>query len=133
MKNSIRHAILKSDVAHLKMEEFGKIDTFMILVAYCLKRLTFTFQIIKCPHVWKNLRCQNLLWLHYKYLKYWIQKIHFELGHPVKTLLLSRNFRENDFRFIPFCWQHFKIDGFFVRLTRICNLTRFSAKLTKIC
>ena len=74
---------MKSDVPHLKMKEFGKIDTFMILVAYCLKRLTFTFQIIKCPHVWKNLRYQNLLWLHYKYLKYWIQKIHFELGHPV--------------------------------------------------
>ena len=41
-------------------------------------------QNIKCPHVWKNLRYQNQLWLHYKYLKYWIQKIHFELGHPVE-------------------------------------------------
>ena len=56
IKNSIKHGILKSDVPNLKMKEFGKIDTFMILVAYCLKKLTFSFQIIKCPHLWKNLR-----------------------------------------------------------------------------
>ena len=66
------------------MKEFGKIDTFLIFVAYYLNRLTFTFQIIKCPYVWENQRYQNVLWLHSKYLKYEIQKIHFELGHPVE-------------------------------------------------
>ena len=63
----------------VKMKEFGKINIFLIFVAYCLKRLPFTFQIIKCLYVW-----EKLLWLHSKYLEYEIQKIHFELGHPVQ-------------------------------------------------
>ena len=78
-----KQAILRSAVPHLKIKDFGKIHTYLSFVALCLYELTFTFQIMKCPRFLKNLRYQNPLQLQYKYLKYHIQKLHYELGDPV--------------------------------------------------